>query len=432
MKKSLLLILLCLCSVLSAQTKVSFDSLCIHYDDYLNQTITLTTPMVVTGVWYDSLILSPNRLFVPEEQAIGLSEGDSTELNRLRRYNHDHSLRLQAKYYPYQVRTGAIINNLTARVTAPRTLTTGQTPKFAHNRVPIRRPSIPKDANLVICAANIQNYFADLGGYAGAKTEEQFIRQTEKVARALRHLDADIYTICEMERGNRSPEVLCHRMNQLAKKELYTWVNNDGGNGDGDTISVCYIYRKDRVRPYGPILYAYPDTFNIYHHRFKTCGFEHLATGERLCISLNHPRSKRGDPHRADSLRMQNIYHIDSVLTLIQDSNIYDDPDLLLVGDYNCYTYERPLRYLISRSYEDQLIRFAPQDYSYVYRGESGYLDRVFANHSMASQILMVTPVHLCADYFYSLGYRSKYSKSKSLLRYSDHDPLLIAIQLLH
>lgn len=413
--------------------RISFEELKEDYQRYIGQTITLTTPMVVTGVYYDSLILAPKRLYVPEESANKLAEGDSTSLIELKRLNIANSIRLSARIFPYKITTGAIITHLTAKVNGPRSLVTGTTPKFRHNRSDISRLR-PQQGELLICAANIQNYFADLGGYAGAKTPEQFQKQTEKVARGLRYLDADIYALCEMERGNKSPQALCNRLNQLAHRDIYTYLNNDGGNGDGDTISVCFIYRKDKVAPYGPTLYAYPDTLNIYHHRFKTIAWESLSSHERFVMSLNHPRSKRGESKRSDSLRMDNIFHITHTLDSILEYQIYQDSDILMVGDYNCYTQEHPIQYILAQGYQDMLIpseaKYSTPPYTYVYKGESGCLDRVFASPSMAKQVTGVKVVHLNADYFYSLGYRSKYSKAKSIIRYSDHDPILITIRL--
>lgn len=428
MKNVFSILLLALCATMaSAQVKVSFDELRANWDSYQGEQIRLTTPMVVTGVFYDSLLLSPERLYVPEEKAVGLHEGDSTTYYQWVKYNHEQSLCLSAKYYPYQILHGAVLRNLTAKVSGTRRLVTGQTPHFTHNRPKAVRPNT-KAADLVICAANIQNYFADLGGYAGAKDEKKFKMQTEKVARALNFLHADIYAICEMERGNKSPQVLVDRMNQLAHKQLYAYVNNDGGDGDGDVISVCYLYRTDRVRPYGPTLYAYELTegYERYHNRFKAKGFEDIRTGERFSISLNHPRSKRGDPRRSDSLRMENIYRIEAVLQQMEET--YNDPDILMLGDYNCYTYERPIQYICAQGYIDEVMKHNPTGYSYVWKGEMGYLDRVFANTTMDKQILFVHPVHLNADCFYSLGYKSRYAKP-TVFRYSDHEPLLIGIK---
>ena len=122
---------------------------------------------------------------------------------------------------------------------------------------------------------------------------------------------------------------------------------------------------------------------------------------------------------------------MDSILLMIrrfQDRQVFNDPDLLLLGDWNCYRQERPIRYLLSHGYQDVLGHFDPDGYSYVYRGTSGYLDQAFASPTMMTQITAAHPVHLCADFYYSLGY--KRGSDLTLHRYSDHDPVLIGIRL--
>ena len=79
MKKAVLIFFLLL-SALSVYTveRVSLEALQSDWTKYENQTIVLSTPLVVCGSFYDSLVLAPERLFCPEERAIGLADGDST------------------------------------------------------------------------------------------------------------------------------------------------------------------------------------------------------------------------------------------------------------------------------------------------------------------------------------------------------------------
>jgi len=281
-------------------------------------------------------------------------------------------------------------------------------------------------ATLIVCGTNIENYFYDLGGYAGAKTKEQFELQTLKVAKGLRAIGADLYAICEMERGNNAPQALVSKLNEMAGRDIYDFVDN--GFANGDTISVCWIYRVDKVRPYGDTYFAYKDPSNHYHYRLLIHAFEEIQSGERFIVSLNHPKSKRGNPNRTDSTRMANL---DSVLTMIdkiQAENLLGDEDVLMLGDYNCYTMERPIQMLYQHGYQDMLIKHAPEGYSYVYNSQAGYLDRCFASPSMAKQVVNAQPFHINTDCYYSLGY--KRGLNKTMYRYSDHDPIVVGLRL--
>ena len=428
MKRIVTIFLLALLSLscFARPVRISFDSLAVHWSDYIGQQVCITTPLQISGIFYDSLLLSPSRLMVPEQYAEGLALGDSTRYHELLRANIAHSARLCTRFYGYQLQTGNTVRNLRAKVTGPRTLLAAKTPRF---RAPRRLDALPDlgDATLRVCQANIQNFFADLGGYAGAKTPAELERQTLKIARGLTYLDADIYALCEIERGPKTITLLVNEMNRLTRdRRHYAWV--DLGFTDGDSISCGYIYRADRVAPYGTPQLAVQDPRSHYHYRFSACGFRELASGEQFVLGANHLRSKRGRPTYSDSIRVQNM---DSILLMIrrfQSAQVFGDPDLLLLGDWNCYRQERPIRYLLSHGYEDVLDHFDPDGYSYVYRGTSGYLDQAFASPTMMAQITAAHPVHLCADYYYSLGY--KRGSDLTMHRYSDHDPVLIGIRL--
>lgn len=426
MRKIILLSFLLLALQLSAVVKVTFpDSFVNGWEPYIGKTVEITNPLYVCGNYYDSLILSTERLYVPEEHAIGLAEGDSTVYWQIKQSNRSKMLNLSCKVTNYQVRTGAVIKKLTAKVVAPGKLVTGATPKFSGNK-PAPSPKMPKKG-LLICATNIQNYFFDLGGYAQRKTTiKQQQMQTLKISKALTHINADIYAICEIQRGDSAPQMLVDAMNRMAKTEQYAYVSDGWDNQD--MISCGYIYRKDKVKPYGEMIHGYADTASHYHYRLVAIGFEELASGERFVLNINHLRSKRGTGAESNEKRMANVDSLMLMLDKINTEQIFGDKDILLVGDYNSYTYEQPLQTIVAAGYEDVLMQFAPQGYSYVYYSEAGYLDRVFASPTMAAQVQMVQPYHLNADYYYSRGF--KRGLDDTMFRYADHDPILIYVKL--
>ena len=411
---------------LSAAIKVTFpDSFTEGWEPYIGQTIEFTHPLYVCGNYYDSLILSPERLYVPEEHAVGLDHGDSTIYWKIKQDNRSKMLKLSCKITNYQVRTGCTIKKLTAKVVAPGKLVTGATPKFTSNK-PEPKPKMPK-GGLLICATNIQNYFFDLGGYAQRKTTvKQQSMQTLKISKALTHINADIYAICEIQRGDSAPQMLVNALNKIAKKEMYAFVSDGWDNQD--MISCGYIYRKDKVRPYGEMAHAYADTTSHYHYRLIALGWEEIASGEKFVLNINHLRSKRGTGAESNDKRMANVDSLMVMLNKIQEQQLFQDEDILLVGDYNSYTYEQPLQTIIQAGYEDVLMHYAPEGYSYVYYSEAGYLDRVFASPSMRAQVTQIQPYHLNADYFYSRGF--KRGLDETIFRYADHDPILIHIKL--
>ena len=425
MRKIVLLLAIFFTSSLLAVEKVQFPaSFANGWEPYVGKMVQITTPLYVCGNYYDSLILAPERLYVPEERAMGLAEGDSTEYWAIKQANRAQIIRLTCNIRNYEVRTGAVLKNLTARVVAPDKLVTGATPKFQNNK-PEPKPKMPK--GLLVCAANIQNYFYDLGGYAHRKTtKEQQTIQTEKISKALTHINADIYAICEIQKGDSAAQMLVDVMNAKAKKVQYAYVSQGWSNGD--TISCGYIYRTDRVRPYGDLQYGYHDPSSHYHYRMVACGFEEIKSGERFVLNINHLRSKRGTGDASNGKRMVNVDSLLVMLDRIEKEQLFGDKDILLVGDYNCYSQEQPIQTLVQAGYEDVLMQYDSTGYSYVYHSEAGYLDRAFASPTMAAQVKAVHPYHLNTDYFYSRGYKRRLDKT--MFRYADHDPILISIQL--
>ena len=429
MKKHILFFFLILhaLSVLAVE-RVSLQQLQSDWSRYTNQTVQITDQLVVCGSFYDSLILAPQRLFCPEECALGLADGDSTMYYELAAQNRAASIVIHCRNAYYNVRTGDIIRGLQARVVSERHLLTGKSISTRHT--PKDRLPKPKKDELRVVGANIENYFADLGGYAHKRTtpaQQEF--KTRKLVKGLRAMHADIFAFCEMQVGDKAPQML---RNALDKKgATYAYVSM--GFSDRDRIGGLFMYNKKRVRPCAEWLSAYSDTAGHYCPRIFLQGFELLdkngnGTGQKFIISLSHFKSKRPGRGNYDT-NIKRVENADSMLVAIPKAiTLYGDSDLLLLGDYNCYTQETPIQKIVRAGYADMLPHGTANDYSYNYKGESGYLDRCFANPSMASQIMRVRPWHVNADWYYQHG--AYKMKDKSFHRYADHDPIIVDIKL--
>ena len=423
MRKHILFLFIISTLSVHAVERVSLEQLQADWSHYTNQTVLITTPLVVCGSFFDSLLLAPERLFCPDERALGLADGDSTMYYAIQAHNHASSVCLHCRNAYYDVRTGDVIRGLQARVTGPRQLLTGKSVMTRHQ--PKDRLPKPRKKELRIVGANIENYFADLGGYATKKmTPERQALKTRKLVAAMRAMKADVFALCEMQVGDKAPQMLLEALNKRGGHYAFVAMKME----NMDRIGGCFIYDTRRVKPYEQPLSAYRDTTSHYYARMYAQAFEEIASGKRLIVSLNHLKSKRpGRTHYDTNLkRMDNTDSLLLMLPLALER--FDDPDVLLLGDYNCYTQEQPIQTIVRAGYEDQLMRFCPDDYSYVFKGEMGYLDRCFANPSMAAQIVRVRPWHVNADWYYSHG--AFKMKDKSMHRYADHDPIVVDIKL--
>ncbi len=96
----------------------------------------------------------------------------------------------------------------------------------------------------------------------------------------------------------------------------------------------------------------------------------------------------------------------------------------VLLGDFNAYAQEAPLRELRERGWRDAFVVAAVErPYSYVYNGQTGRLDHALLSPALAPALRGAAEWHINADEQDALGYRER--NVEGPWRSSDHDPLL-------
>ena len=385
------------------------------WDPWIGHTLTFTNDFYLCNV--SGNVIAPHRLRSPEEYG---DQGTTAYEEALTANTHDSCV-VAGLNFAAGCRPGTIIRGLTATVTEAHNLQAVQAEEIIYNELPTAVPDLG-NYDVKICGANIENFFVTLGGYAGAADEEQLEVQKTKISTALYHIDADIYAICEMEQGPAAAPVMVGLLNELAGRNVYDWI--DAGFSYYDAIMVCFIYRTDKVTPYGPYRMPYTSTYSAYHFREAVQCFRHTATGELFHIALNHFKAKSGASDNTDGTRQTNMTYLINALPTAAAV----DPDILVLGDLNAYTGEES-NLLLSRDegYVDLLMKYAPDEYSYVYNNQVGYLDHAYCSPTLESRVTMARPYHLNADTYYRYEYR--YGDT-SMYRYADHDPILVALRL--
>ena len=115
------------------------------------------------------------------------------------------------------------------------------------------------------------------------------------------------------------------------------------------------------------------------------------------------------------------------------------DPDFLLIGDMNSYTFESPIQTFVDGGLTNLVRKYdGLEGYSYVFGGESGYLDHALATKSLEAQVTGVGHWHINADEPIALDYNTEFKTQEQVdsfyspegFRTSDHDPVLIGVQL--
>ncbi len=322
------------------------------------------------------------------------------------------------------------------------------------------RPASPADVagGVKVASMNVLNYFngdGTGGGFPtarGAETPFELGRQQAKIVSALVGLDADVVGLMEIENdsgANSAVEQLTAALNAATSPGNYAFI--DTGVIGTDQIRVAMLYRPSVVTPAGAyaVLTSAVDPMFIdtLNRPALAQTFSENANGQRFTVVVNHLKSKGsncnavGDPDTGDGQGNCNVTRANAATALANwlatDPTGSGDPDVLIIGDLNSYAKEDPIRALEIGGYTNLVAQFGgPAAYSYVFGGQSGYLDHALANAALASQVTGVTDWHINADEPIALDYNTNFKTANHIstlfapdaYRSSDHDPVLIGV----
>ncbi len=324
------------------------------------------------------------------------------------------------------------------------------------------RPAEPPavGGNLRVAAFNVLNYFnGDGAGGAfptprGANNLIEFNRQRDKIISALVALDGDVVGLMELENDATAGdqvgaiEDLVAGLNAATAPETYAFI--DTGVVGTDQIRVGIIYQPAAVTPLGAhaimnstVDPRFIDTLN---RPSIAQTFQLNATGETFTAVVNHLKSKgsacAGDPDTGDGQGNCNTTRTAAAEALVDwlatDPTGSGDPDVIVLGDLNGYAMEDPIDVFRDAGFVDTIAEFDDDGYSYVFAGQSGYLDHALASPSLAAQISDVGEWHINADEPIVLDYNTEFKTPNHVTtlyapgpyRSSDHDPVLVGINL--
>ncbi|MBH9439101.1 SpnA family nuclease [Pseudomonas aeruginosa] len=336
-----------------------------------------------------------------------------------------------------------------------------QTPTFEAANPRPAQPAV--EGRLRVASFNVLNYFngdGKGGGFPtsrGANTAEEFQRQKAKIVAAILASKADIVGLMEIENdGYGEFSAIADLVNglnaSLPQGQRYAFVNPNRAKLGSDEIAVGLIYRGDKVRTYRSAAVldssVNPEFDDTRNRPTLAQTFQEINGGERLTIAVNHLKSKGsacdGDPDTGDGQGNCNLTRARAAQALVDwlagDPTGAKEPDRLIIGDLNSYAKEDPVNVIRSAGYTDLVARQAGagKGYSYVFSGQSGYLDHALATASLARQGRGAVEWHINADEPRVLDYNVEFKtpwQQDSLYnaepyRASDHDPVVIGIDL--
>ena len=314
-------------------------------------------------------------------------------------------------------------------------------------------PARHAQADVRIASFNVLNYFNGDGKGAGfddaanrgAKTLAEFERQEAKIVAAIRAIDADVVGLMEIENdGYGSLSAIRRLTSQLG----VDWRYVDPGlpRLGSDAITVAVIYNGRTVEPVGvPATLAIDDK----NRQPLARSFRRIGGTQNFTVVVNHLKSKGcsgatgKDADQGDGQSCWNPTRVRAA-GLIADwlatsPTGVADVGKLVIGDLNSYAKEDPVLLLADRGYADMVEKFIGKGaYSYVYGGESGYIDHALATSGLAGRVRAVHEWHINADEPIALEYSFAYKSAEQQqafyapdpYRSSDHDPVLVDLAL--
>ncbi|WP_299344555.1 ExeM/NucH family extracellular endonuclease [uncultured Pseudoxanthomonas sp.] len=309
------------------------------------------------------------------------------------------------------------------------------------------RPAAPQIAGTVrIAAFNLENLFngdGKGGGFPterGAKTAAQYQAQVQKLVGTIRGLDPDIAALMELENDGYGADSSLAQLVAALNADGGTWRFIDAKQGPGpDTIRVGIIYRSDKVTPTGKPATLQAGPFGERSRSPLAQAFVR-GTGKPFVVVANHLKSKGCseatglDADQKDGAGCWNALRLDSAQRL--DAWLKTDPTrtrsdrVVMLGDFNAYAMEAPVRWLRDDAGWVDAFKQAgiEQPYSYVYNDLSGRLDHALLSPSLAKQLRGAAEWHINADEQDAQGYAD--GDPTVPFRSSDHDPLLLGFDL--
>ena len=311
---------------------------------------------------------------------------------------------------------------------------------------PLQRPEAPQvQGALKIAAFNLENFFngdGHRGGFPtlrGARTLAEHQAQLSKLLATITPLQADVAAVMELENDGYGPQssiaALTAALNGV-QGSAGDWRFVDAGNGPGDNpIRVGIIYRSTRVSPLGEPATLQGGTFTEHSRVPLAQAFTPAGGGRPFVVVANHFKSKGcRDASGADADQQdgQSCWNATRVASAHQLADwMQGDPtgtgatDAVLLGDFNAYAMEDPIRALHGAGWQDAFaLARVERPYSYVYNGYTGRLDHALLNGGMARRLKGAAEWHANADEMDASGYQQH--NVDGPWRSSDHDPLLL------
>ena len=434
---------------------------------------------------------APAQAYEAENAAktIDLDDASTTDLTNFKQNGHKERYAYLANGAPARVgyhvtftKPVVLESRFGSFVFQPTQMTAGN-PDRSPVTITGERPAAPTvSGDTKVATVNVLNYFSDLGenepgckGYEdrnhkyvtdkdcklrGAWSSQAFANQQTKIVQAINTIDADVVALEEIENPVASGvstdrdgalKSLVNALNAAAGSEVWAYVPSPSTvPANEDVIRIAFIYKKATITPVGDsVIYDDPAYTGLARQplaqEFKPIT-DANHEGKNFVVIANHFKSKGSAPKNlsgaeaaantdnGDGQGNSNGVRVKQARALATFAQRFNGTPTLLVGDFNAYTKEDPLKVLTDAGWAHES---GHGDSSYVYGGRSGSMDHVFANSAAHPLITEVKSWAVNAQESIAFEYsRANYNaylafEADNPYRASDHNPEIIGLNLI-
>ena len=434
---------------------------------------------------------APAQAYEAENAAktIDLDDASTTDLTNFKQNGHKERYAYLANGAPARVgyhvtftKPVVLESRFGSFVFQPTQMTAGN-PDRSPVTITGERPAAPSvSGDTKVATFNVLNYFSDLGenepgckGYEdrdhkyvtdkncklrGAWSSQAFANQQTKIVQAINTIDADVVALEEIENPVASGvstdrdgalKSLVNALNAAAGSGVWAYVPSPStAPANEDVIRIAFIYKKAKIAPVGDsVIYDDPAYTGLARQplaqEFKPIT-DANHEGKNFVVIANHFKSKGSAPKNlsgaeaaantdnGDGQGNSNGVRVKQARALATFAQRFNGTPTLLVGDFNAYTKEDPLKVLTDAGWTHES---GHGDSSYVYGGRSGSMDHVFANSAAHPLITEVKSWAVNAQESIAFEYsRTNYNaylafEADNPYRASDHNPEIIGLNLI-
>ncbi|MCB7135184.1 ExeM/NucH family extracellular endonuclease [Cellulosimicrobium marinum] len=290
----------------------------------------------------------------------------------------------------------------------------------------------------------------------GAADAENLERQQTKIVAAIDALDADVVALMEIENSapfgkdrDQALSDLVDALNDAAGADEWAFVPSPAAlPDDEDVIRLAYIYQVDAAEPVGGSQILLDDAAFVNAREplaqvFQPAGGADGAEDDVLVVA-NHFKSKGsgtpvldGDEDSGDgqgAFNASRVAQAEALVGFAEDVAADAGTDtVLLAGDFNSYSQEDPLEVFKEAGYVD--LGATTGEQTYLFDGYVGSLDHVFASPAAAdavtgTDVWNINSVEPIANEYSRYNYNASILYDETAFRSSDHDPVLVGLDL--